>query len=113
MSIIERLQIVDLRNARVSDFREPTAIIDTIKTGNVKPDTLDRHFEFSMQLKIAANFWANQAQYSESHKATEKVLINRVYGGLPVLIDEIRSAIYSGDAKLALEYCDIASKEMR
>ena len=89
----------------VSMRRPVTIEVDSQKTGNTKPYTLDANEEYELTCKVRATFWANQAQRHQARRYAEHALASLLYQDVLEVVARIEHAISDGDANDALRWC--------
>ncbi len=106
MNILERIIAEPTHRQRNNDFKRlPIADFSVEQTGATSPG-LSCNTEHVIYLKIGVNFWANKAEYNTAFEIARKNLLQTIHQDILGVSDSLRSAIFSGDAKEALDYVD-------
>lgn len=98
---------------RLNDFnRSPLLSYSVKETGEFIPYTRDANEEWELRVTVGVKFWANRAQKEDALKNAQKVLLQRIHGGLLGEIVEMRKAIFDGDGRAALAICSKMQEEI-
>lgn len=62
-----------------------------------------RQYESELSATIRVKFWSNNAQYEHARRAATETLLRFIYGDVLNELPELRSAIFDGDRRRALE----------
>jgi hypothetical protein len=87
-------------------MRKPATVeVESKKTGNVRPYTLDANEEYELTCTVRATFWANQAQHGQERRYAERALATLLYRDVLEVLARIEHAVSDGDANDALRWC--------
>lgn len=90
-------------NRMVDNIQRSSIIAWDTATGGPTPGYVENlKGEFILKCTLAINFWANHEEFYTARQAAKKTIAYRLYGDIPIEVQNARFAISNGDRDAAL-----------